>query len=128
MYKLFFVLNILTLSCYANSELYQNSDEIKEVLSKNIYEPNYFTMLLGLFVVIGLVYLTGFLYQKMIKIDLKDKNDDINRIEIVSSAALGQGKNLYIIKTRGKYSLIGATANNISYLRNFDETQGGENE
>ena len=94
-----------------------NQEEIKEVLAQNHYEPNYFSMILGLFVVVGLIYLTGFLYQKLLKIKLQDANLDSLKPQIVSSVQLGQNKNLYVIKIKDEYSLIGASANNISLIK-----------
>ena len=83
------------------------SEEIKEVLSKNTYEPNYFSMILGLFVVVGLIYLTGYLYQKLIKIDIKPKDAYLNKAQIISTTSLGQGRNLHVIKIGQEACLIG---------------------
>lgn len=95
--------------------MYQDNNELTE-MSSTMYEPNWFTMLLGLCFVIGLIYITSFLYQKLIKVKL-DKEVSKNEIEIVTSKPLGQNKNLYIVKVNGEHLLLGATQNNITYIK-----------
>lgn len=121
MLRVLFILNIFCLSAYAESELYSQNEELKTALAQNMYEPNYFSLLLGLFLVIGLIYLTGLVYQKLIKVKIDDSDDIINKIDIVSTTSLGQGKSLHIIKLNGVYSLIGATAQNITHIKDFTE-------
>ena len=115
-----FLLNILTLKSFAVSELYNNNDEINEVLNSNPFEPNYFIMLLGLFFVIGLVYLTGFIYQKLTKVKISDVEVDKYKPEIISTTSLGQNKQIHVVKVMNDYILIGSTQNNISFLKNQD--------
>jgi len=108
-------------ACYAASELYSENEEIKEALNHNMYEPNYFSMILGLFLVVGLIYLTGFIYQKLIKVKISNEPEALHCINVISSASLGQGKNLHVIKVDDSYILIGATQNQISYLKDLKE-------
>ena len=93
------------------------SEEIKEVLSKNPYEPNYFSMILGLFVVVALIYVTGYLYQRLIRVNLKSQDAFLNKAEIVSTTSLGQGRNLHVVKIGDDCCLIGSTQNSITYLK-----------
>lgn len=95
------------------------SEEIKEVLSKNTYEPNYFSMILGLFVVVAMIYVTGFLYQKLTKINMKPKDAFLNKAQIISTTSLGQGRNLHVIKIGDEACLIGSTQNNITYIKDI---------
>ena len=111
--------------CTASETVAQNSTEISQALNSSMYTPNYLSMFLGLLIVICLIYLTGFLYQKMIKIKLQDTNGT-NRLEIVSSISLGQGKNLHIIKVNNELILIGATQNNISYIKTLENSESQE--
>jgi len=120
--KVLFLLNILTLKSFAVSELYNNNEEINEVLNSNPFEPNYFIMLLGLFFVIGLVYLTGFVYQKLTKVKISDVEVDKYKPEIISTTSLGQNKQIHVVKVMNDYILIGSTQNNISFLKNLEET------
>ena len=106
--------------CFAVEELSEN-EELKEALSKSVYEPNWFSMIFGLFLVIGLVYLTGFLYQKLTKVKIAKTENELHKIEIISTASIGQGRNLHVIKVNGEYLLIGATQNQISYLKEFNK-------
>lgn len=121
--KLFLMLNMLSLTCFAASDLYNNSEEIKQALSQNPYEPNYFSMIFGLFLVILLIYLTGFLYQKLTKINIKNDDENIaNKIYVVSNTPIGQNKNLYVIKVNEQHILIGATQNNITYIKDLNNS------
>lgn len=120
MKKILFILFSTSNFAFANSELYQGNDEIKEVLSQNnMYEPNYFSLFLGLFFVIGLVYLTGILYQKLTKVKLSKEENDTLKAQIISSTSLGQNKAIHVIKINDEYSLIGATQNNITFLKDI---------
>ncbi len=119
--KVFFLFNILLyVSCLA-AELNMEDEEIKSALSHNNYEPNYFSLFLGLFLVIALIYLTGYIYQKLIKVKINQEDDETNKPQILSTVSLGQGKNLHIVKINNEYILIGATQNNISYLKDLDK-------
>lgn len=108
------------------SELYSNSNEIKEVLASNPYEPNYFSMLFGLFVVVGLIYLTGFIYQKLLKINPVSSSNQA--IEVVTTKSLGQNKNLYVIKVNNEYSLIGTTQTSITFLKELNNFEINQDE
>ena len=98
-------------------------NELNEALAKNVYEPNYFSMILGLFVVVIMIYLTGYLYQKMTKINLKSNDEFINKAQIISTTSLGQGKSLHVIKIGEKSCLIGSTQNNITFLKDIELTE-----
>ena len=78
-------------------------------------------MIFGLLFVVALIYITGIMYKKLTKIKLDGSKEEKYAIQLISTTSLGQNKNLYIIKTDNKYSLIGATQNNISYLRDLGE-------
>ena len=119
--KKFFIFSLFLNSlCYAE-------DELEQVLNHNTYQPNYFSLLFGLLFVIALIYLTGILYKKLTKIKIGDTHEEKFDIELISSASLGQNKNLYIIKTDNKYSLIAETQNSITYLRDLGEENNDSN-
>ena len=121
MFRFFIVISLLSLKGFCESELYSHNEELKEVLNNHPYEPNYFSMLLGLVFVILLIYLTGIIYQKLTKIKLTDDTPKKNKIEIISTVSIGQGKNLHIINAGGKNILIGSTQNSISYIKDIDD-------
>lgn len=104
------------------------SEEIKEVLSRNTYEPNYFSMILGLFVVVAMIYVTGFLYQKLTKINMKPKDAFLNKAQIISTTSLGQGRNLHVVKIGNEACLIGSTQNNITYIKDIKLADVDKNE
>ena len=118
--KKFFLFNfLLTLTSFAN-ETIDKAQEVSEILAKNAYEPNYFSMILGLFFVVALIYLTGFLYQKLIKTNLSGEEIYLNKAQIISTTSLGQGRNIHVIKVGQSACLIGATKNNITFLKDID--------
>ncbi len=109
---------LLSLKSYATSELYSNSEEVKEILNNNVYEPNYFSMILGLIFVVFLIYVTGYIYQKLTKVKLSDTLDCC--AQVISTTQLGQGRNLHVIKIMDDYCLIGSTQNSITFLKDVD--------
>lgn len=117
-------LNLLMTVSFAASELYAENEEIKQALNNNMYEPNYFSLFFGLFVVISLVYITSYVYQKLIKVKINQDDTDIYKIDILSTTSLGQNKSLHIIKANGKCMLIGATQNNITLIKDIEDTTG----
>lgn len=104
------------------------SEEIKDVLSKNAYEPNYFSMILGLFFVVALIYITGFLYQKLIRVNIISKDVEIIKPQIISTTSLGQGRNLHVVKIGSDLCLLGATQNNITYIKELADELDKKNE
>lgn len=126
MKKIFSIIYLLLSSSFVFAQEELISEEASKMLGKGVYEPNYFSMIFGLFVVVCLIYLTGFVYQRLIKINLKQENNALNHIDIISTTSLGQGRNLHVIKINGKYSLIGATQNNITYIKELDDKEDVE--
>ena len=111
---------MLTLKVFAEVEPIVQDENLSEVLSKSSYEPNYFKMLFGLFIVIGLIYFTGIVYQKLTKVKLNQDEDELFRIDLITSSSLGQNKSLHVIKVNDEYCLIGASQNNISLLKKLE--------
>lgn len=108
--------------CYSSETLYKNNEEIEHILNSNPYSPNYLSLFFGLAFVVALIYITGFIYQKLIKVKLSDEENVRNQIKIISSQTLGQNKSLYVIQINDKKLLIGATQNNISYIDTLDNS------
>ncbi len=124
---------LLTIFClqnvvFAASDMYKQNEQI-ENLTKDMYEPNIFSMLFGLAVVIGLIYLTSYIYQKLVKIKLNnDVDEEINKMQIVNSLSLGQQKSLHIVKFNDEYSMISVCQNNINFLKNVNYIETDEND
>ena len=126
LYTLFFAL------CAQAQDNPYSSAEFQEVLKHDTYEPNYFTLIFGLVLVIFLIYLTGFFYQKLIGVNSKinkkanDELEKITKAKVVSHTPLGQGKEIYIVQVKDKTLVLGATQNYISLLREFDSFEQGQ--
>jgi len=100
----------------------------KKYSSENMqkYKPdngfNFLSVLSSLFFVILLVIIFGWFYSKLRNVDpasllagkFSDKSP--NRFNIISTATLGQGKNIHLVEINGKHLVIGSTINNISLL------------
>lgn len=127
--KKFFLTGFLflnSLAVFAMDSPY-SSAEFQEVLKHDSYEPNYFTLIFGLIIVICLIYFTGYFYQKLIGVNSKinkKANDleDFDKVKIISATPLGQGKNIYVVEIKNKHLILGATENQINLLKEFDTT------
>ena len=113
---------------FAGQEGPYYNPQMRSVLKQEMAEPNYFTMLFGLFFVIFLIYLTSFFYQKLVGINSKISKKvldlpDVNKVKIISSTPIGQGQNIHVAIINGKYLLLGATSSSINLLREFDENE-----
>lgn len=101
------------------------SPELAEALKSNTHEPNFFSIIFALLVVVALIYITGLIYSKLNVVGANAvreqiKNHDLSRAVILSTTQLGQGKNLHVIELNGKKYLIGAAQNSISLLKELD--------
>lgn len=111
--------NFLMMSSFANENV-DKAEEIAQIVGKNAYEPNYFSMILGLFLVVAMIYLTGFLYQKLTKVNSFNEKYAQNKPQIISTTSIGQGRNLHVIKIGKETILIGSTQNNITYIKDIE--------
>lgn len=131
--KKILILNLLMMSCFAQEEVINKTDEVSKILAQNTYEPNYFSMIFGLFLVVGLIYVTGFIYQKLTKASLANDDFYLNKAQVISTTSIGQGRNLHVVKIGDKACLIGSTQNNITFLKdielqNKDNSESMEND
>lgn len=111
---------LFTIKSFANEQVLDKSEEVSKILAQNAYEPNYFSMILGLFLVVGLIYLTGFLYQKLTKTTIQNKDVFLNKAQVISTTSIGQGRNLHVIKIGDSACLIGSTQNNITFIKDIE--------
>ena len=116
MIRFFLIVNFLTLFAHCENMLAAENQEISKAINQISYEPNWFGLLFGLLIVIALIYFTGFIYQKMIRVNLSNRKLDDIRADIISTTSLGQGRNLHIVKVGDKTMLIGATQNVIAHI------------
>lgn len=128
MKKILLIIFCLQNVVFAASDIYKQNEQI-ENLTKDMYEPNILWMLFNLAVVIGLIYLTSYIYQKLVKIKLNnDVDEEINKMQIVNSLSLGQQKSLHIVKFNDEYSMISVCQNNINFLKNVNYIETDEND
>lgn len=128
MKKAYLISLLLTLNGFANDEVLTKSQEVNNALAQNTYEPNYFSMILGLFVVVVLIYATGYLYQKLLKVKLTSSEDIVIKPQVLSTTSIGQGRNLHVVKIGNSACLIGSTQNNITFLKDINIKSIGEKE
>ena len=99
-------------------------ESMKNAMKTQSDMPSLLNLVISMVLVIGLIYFTGWIYQKLNKINnskLKDKFADKNTFKIVSSLPLGSQKNLYAVEFNDKILVVGATQNNITILKDYDK-------
>ncbi|MBQ8847998.1 MAG: FliO/MopB family protein [Candidatus Gastranaerophilales bacterium] len=111
---------VLFLNFLCTLALANENDELAKTIKNTAYEPNYFGMILGLFTVVALIYLTGYLYQKLIRVKLTSSDENLLKADVLSTTPVGQGRNLHVVKIGNKNILIGATQTNITYITDID--------
>ncbi|MDD3150047.1 MAG: flagellar biosynthetic protein FliO [Candidatus Gastranaerophilales bacterium] len=89
--------------------------------SKNTYEPNMFSLVLSLTIVIVLIIITGWLFIKFNKflpeiLKKKADFDNSNKINILSTTNLGNNKSLHIIEVKNRQFLVGSTVNEVNLI------------
>ena len=88
--------------------------------------PSLLNLVVSMFVVIGLIYATGWVYTKLNVLNknklgkLGAKSDEKNKFSILQSMPLGQQRHIYSIEMNGKVLLVGATPSHISLIKEFD--------
>lgn len=118
------VFNLFFISfCLADENSLNQASQGYDFVGKNAYEPNYFAMILGLFLVVGMIYLSGFLYQKLTKVKFSAEDFYQNKVQIISTTSLGQGRNLHVVKFEDDAFVVGATQNNITFIKDIKLSQ-----
>ncbi len=109
------------------------SPELEKSLKTHSGEPGILSVIFALFVVIGLIYITGIIYSKLnivgantIKKQLK--NYDLNKAIVLSTTQLGQNKNLHVIEIDNQRLLIGAASESITLIKELSSLPKKENE
>lgn len=127
MKKLSVVLYLLICNTASTFAAVAVPETMKQAMKGDSDMPSLLNLVLSLAIVIGLIYLTGWVYQKLNKINRKSLVNreliDKNSFNILSSMPLGQQKNLYAVEINDKVLVIGATAQNITLLKEFDKNE-----
>ena len=99
---------------------------MKQTMSHETGMPSLLHLLVSMILVIGLIYLTGWIYAKLNIVNrdklnkISFKNDDDFKFNVLQSMPLGQQRYLYTIEMKGKVMLIGSTSSHINLLKEFD--------
>lgn len=125
---------IFTIILFTNSNMAYSANNLMNGYLNGKYEPSgLVNLILSLVFVIFLIYISGWIYQKLSymnskkifqKIDLKTKNKPI----LLSGLSLGQNRNLHVVEVNNRIFLIGATPNNISLIKEITEENNIKNE
>ena len=112
---------------FATEPDYINDTPLESMLSNGtIHEGGIFRSLISLAIVIGLIYLTAWLYKKLNGFNSQKFTKDIenlglNKFKVIASQSLGAQKNLHVVEINGKYLVLGSTPNSINLLKEFDK-------
>ena len=99
--------------------------DLTNVSSQSIgNEPSIISVVLSLFFVILLIYLTGIIYAKLNKVGfktLKRQQGDFskNQVCVISTTQLGNNKTLHVVELDGKRMLIGASSTAIQLIKDL---------
>lgn len=91
-----------------------------------MYEAGIIRPIISLAIVIGLIYITAFVYKKLSGFNekkfIKESGKlDLNKFKLISSQPLGANKTLHVVEINGKYLVLGSTTNSISLIKEFDK-------
>lgn len=103
--------------------------KIKLIIKNIIFSPDVTYILqafISLALVIGLIYLSAYVYKKLTNVASKKinntKNDiiDKNKLNIISSLPLGSNKSLCVVEINGKTLLLGVCEQSISLIKELN--------
>ena len=106
--------------------------KIKLIIKNIILSPDVTYILqafMSLALVIGLIYLSAYIYKKLtnsVSKKINNTKDDVinrNKLNIISSLPLGSNKSLYVVEVSGKTLLLGVCENNISLIKELGQNE-----
>lgn len=124
MKKTGFLIYIFLISCNVGFCAVSVPEAMKNTMKTQSDMPSLLNLVISMILVIGLIYLTGWIYQKLNKINqtkLTDKLTEKNKFKVISSLPLGSQKNLYAVEFNDKILVVGATQNSITILKDYDK-------
>ena len=88
--------------------------------------PSLFQMIFSMVFVIGLIYFTGWVYQKLNIVGKKqvskmNKKSDVPRFTVLQTMSLGHQRHIYTIEMDGKILLVGSTPTQINLIKEFEK-------
>lgn len=100
---------------------------MKETMAQNYGMPSLLQLIISMVLVIGLIYVTGWIYTKLNIVNRKkigkiaSDNGDCSRFTVLQSMPLGQQRHIYTIEMNGKILLVGSTPSHINLIKEFDK-------
>ncbi len=117
------------LHSFAADSDYINDAPLESLLSHGtVHEGGILRSVVSLAIVIGLIYLTAWIYKNLNKFNTQkfsqNTNEaELNKFKLVSTQSLGTNKSLNVVEINNKYLVLGVTQSNISLLREFDKSE-----
>jgi len=110
----------------------EETENVSSALKSSSYEPNFFSIILSLILVVALIYVTGILYTKLNKLGLHTikkelKGDSDIKPIIVSTTPVGSDKNLQVIEVAGQRLLIGVANNSVNLIKDLGKIGSSQN-
>lgn len=101
---------------------------MKQSMNYDYGMPSLFQLVFSMAFVIGLIYFTGWFYQKLNIVSKKQisklsKNAEVSRFTVLQSMSLGQQRHIYTIEMNGKILLVGSTPSHINLIKEFDKVE-----
>lgn len=99
---------------------------MKQTMSHETGMPSLLNLVVSMILVIGLIYVTGWIYTKLNQINrdklnrFNVKDSAANKFKILHSMPLGQQRHVYSVEINGKVLIIGSTPSHINLLKEFD--------
>lgn len=95
------------------------------------HEPSIISVVLSLLFVVLLIYVTGILYARLNKVNIKTmrkQQGDLakSQVSVISTTQLGSNKTLHVVELDGKRMLIGASSSAIQLIKDLGSVQNGE--
>ena len=125
---LYCTISVLVAKAQVSQEISQEADlPLDSLLSHGtLHEAGLLRPIISLAIVIGLIYLTAFVYRRLSKFNTSRLSDNLkkvalNKFKIISSQPLGANKMLHVVEINGKYLVLGSTANSINLIKEFDK-------
>jgi flagellar biogenesis protein FliO len=110
------------------SEIYKHKKNIEKV-KEPPKPPSIGKMFFSMSIVLLLIYVVALIYSKIKGVNPnmvlagKFHQKNMDAFNVLSTASLGQGKNIHLVEINGKKIVIGSTLNNISLLTELDNNQ-----
>ena len=107
---------------------------VDDILNSQVsHETSLFSVVGALAFVIGLIFLTGFIYAKLnvvgSRLAKKTRNSDIeDKIIVLSSTHLNNNQSLHVVEVNGKKMLLGATQSSVTVLKDLGEVKNSNND